>query len=114
MSPPSSPPAWSPHLATQGFAIVPHVLTPTDITTLLAAIHHTTPGQLPAGRGGWRNLLDRVPAVRHLANAPRIRRLVEHVATSPQHRRVIHLEFATGHLPGGLRWEAATRPPAYW
>ena len=25
-------------------------------------------------------------------------------ATSPGHRRVVHLEFATGALPGGLAW----------
>jgi ectoine hydroxylase-related dioxygenase (phytanoyl-CoA dioxygenase family) len=28
-------------------------------------------------------------------------------ATSPTHRRVIHLEFAAGPLPGGLSWAAA-------
>ncbi len=243
MSPPVSPPAWPARLATQGFVIVPHVLTPTQIASLLAAIHHATEGQQLTGRGGWRNLLDRVPTVRGLANTPVIRQLVEpilgpqafvarailfdktpdanwkvpwhqdltiavdrqfdlpgfgpwtikdgiqhvqpptaileqmlavrlhldpcaddngpvrvipashlhgrltteqiqaiqttqrsisctvragdallmrplllhasSVATSPQHRRVIHLEFATGELPGGLRWEAATKPLAY-
>ncbi len=25
-------------------------------------------------------------------------------AAKPRHRRVVHLEFATGALPGGLEW----------
>jgi hypothetical protein len=31
-------------------------------------------------------------------------------ATSPQHRRVVHIEYAAAELPGGLEWHEAWQP----
>jgi len=61
-------------VVTNGFAVVPQVLAPPEIAALIDAVE--TPA---ARRGGIRNLLDRVPAVRELAGSSAIRALVEPV-----------------------------------
>lgn len=100
-----------------GFATVPNVFKPEEITGLLFAIESVSEETVTAGRGGVRNLLDRAPAVRELAKSAIVRGLVEPVlgkhafaargtpaASSASHRRVIHLDFACCGLPGGLTW----------
>lgn len=64
-------------------------LDPGEIEAMKGAI---SPAECPAPRGG---LIAFRPLLLHASSA----------AISPRHRRVIHLEFATGPLPGGLRWK---------
>jgi ectoine hydroxylase-related dioxygenase (phytanoyl-CoA dioxygenase family) len=61
-----------------GFAIVADVLGHADVSRLTDAVERSR--ELgDSGRGGIRNLLDRVPKVRSLAESPSIRALVEPV-----------------------------------
>ncbi len=61
----------------------------------------------PEGIGRWR---DRAPAVTcpvPSGGALLMRPLLLHASSaslSPRHRRVVHLEYAAGPLPGGLEW----------
>jgi len=65
-------------LAQNGFAIVPGVLEPADLARLISLLGQADDPTPPA------------PCVVGLSIA--------------RHRRVIHLEFACGALPGGLAW----------
>ncbi|MBY0506136.1 MAG: phytanoyl-CoA dioxygenase family protein [Bryobacteraceae bacterium] len=64
-------------LATQGFAVIPDVLTTEEVRMLREALE----GSLckPTRQGGVRNLLDRCPAVAEVANSAAIRSLVQPV-----------------------------------
>ncbi len=70
-----------------GFAIIPDLLGPDEL-----------------------KLRDRIPE--HVCVLPRggallMRPLLLHAsspATGPGHRRVLHIEYASGPLPGGLKW----------
>jgi ectoine hydroxylase-related dioxygenase (phytanoyl-CoA dioxygenase family) len=64
---------FSTEIAEAGFAIVPNVLSPDEVTDLLAAVERVN----EPGRGGIRNLLDRVPEVHALAESQTVRSLVE-------------------------------------
>jgi ectoine hydroxylase-related dioxygenase (phytanoyl-CoA dioxygenase family) len=66
----STPP---PEITEAGFAIFPNALSPAEVDNLLAAVERVN----NPGRGGIRNLLDRMPEVRALTRSPSIRRLVE-------------------------------------
>jgi ectoine hydroxylase-related dioxygenase (phytanoyl-CoA dioxygenase family) len=65
-------------VAENGFAIVPAVLSPSQIGELMVDVENIE----SAGKGGIRNLLDRVPRVRDLAEVDPIRSLVERVLGS--------------------------------
>lgn len=59
----------------------------------------------------WRERTDTVECVAPRGGAMLMRPLLLHASSAalpPGHRRVLHLEFATEELPGGLRW--AFRP----
>lgn len=62
-----------------GFAIVADVFRADEIDALVAAIESNIAKESPSGRGGVRNLLDRVPQVRQLANVPALRDLIEQI-----------------------------------
>lgn len=66
----------STEIAEAGFAIVPNVIGTEDVARLLAATERASESK-SAGRGGIRNLLDRVPEVRALVESLSIRGLVE-------------------------------------
>lgn len=56
---------------------------------------------------GWREGKDAVPCTSPAGGALVMRPLLLHASsasTVPDHRRVVHLEFAAGGLPGGLEW----------
>ena len=65
----------------RGFAIVEGFLDDSDVAYLLAALERHYPPDSSLGRIGetfaLRNLLDMVPEVEQLANAPQVRALVE-------------------------------------
>jgi hypothetical protein len=61
----------------RGYAIVPSVLDDSAVNRLLSAVEQAAGSQMLHGRGGIRNLLDRVPAVRSCTESPSIRGLVE-------------------------------------
>jgi hypothetical protein len=67
----------SEEIASGGFAIVPNVLGAQEIVSLLGAIESATDANSVAGRGGIRNLLDRVACVRKLSDSPVIRALID-------------------------------------
>ncbi|MBB4639163.1 phytanoyl-CoA dioxygenase family protein [Longimicrobium terrae] len=55
----------------------------------------------------WRDGNDAVPCTSPIGGALVMRPLLLHASsasTVPDHRRVVHLEFAAGDLPGGLEW----------
>ena len=60
-----------------GFKVIPNVLATHEITTLLEAIGPAVIESAAARRGGIRNLVNLVPAVRKLAEGPTIRELVD-------------------------------------
>ena len=64
-------------IAANGFAIVPNFLGTDETASLLDAVKAANEGRMIAGRGGLRNLLDRVPKVREFAESSGIRNLVE-------------------------------------
>jgi len=66
-------------VAADGFAIVPNVIGTDETAALLAAVESAKDGSSIAGRGGVRNLLDRVSKVREFAESSRIRKLVESI-----------------------------------
>lgn len=62
----------------------------------------------PADVAQWRRRVPPVACEVPAGGAVLMRPLLLHAssaAASPGHRRVIHLEFAAGELPGGLEWE---------
>lgn len=71
------------HFDQHGFAVVENVLTDETVAELRAAIGQAANANPIHQRGdstyGMRNLLDRVSAIRHLANSPALRTLVEPV-----------------------------------
>jgi ectoine hydroxylase-related dioxygenase (phytanoyl-CoA dioxygenase family) len=105
---------------------VPHVRPPVSVLNrmLTVRVHlddsdeangplRVIPGSHAGGRldaGATRSWLDRVPAI--ACDVPRggallMRPLILHAsspAETPGHRRVIHLEYAAGPLPGGVEW----------
>jgi ectoine hydroxylase-related dioxygenase (phytanoyl-CoA dioxygenase family) len=112
---------------------VPHVQPPATVLERMVAIRvhldecgaengalRVIPGSHRPGRLSdsqiveWR---ERVPAV--LCEVPRGGVLMMHplllhassAAASPSHRRVVHLEYAAGPLPGGLCWRSAPSGP---
>ncbi|HEU0120919.1 MAG TPA: phytanoyl-CoA dioxygenase family protein [Bryobacteraceae bacterium] len=62
-----------------GFAILPRVLAPSAIDALVQAIENAPAARQRAGRGGVRDLLNRVPAVRTLSRSLPLRQLVDPV-----------------------------------
>ena len=60
-------------IAEVGFAIVPNVFSPDELRNVLSAVERVN----NPGRGGIRNLLDRVSEVRTLTGSSAIRRIVE-------------------------------------
>lgn len=70
-------------LGRDGFAVVPDVLGPGEVAALIDAVERAYSGPTTLRRGqsvyGMRDLLERVPEVRHLAQSPAIRDLVEPV-----------------------------------
>jgi hypothetical protein len=69
-------------VATHGFAIIADVLARAEAEALLRSLESAGGGAPAAGRGGIRNLLDRVPAVRDLADSKAVRALVDPVLGS--------------------------------
>ncbi len=67
-------------------------------------------GILPAARiARWRSTVQPVPCLCAAGGVVVMRPLILHAssaATSPRHRRVVHIEYATGSLPHGLEWHA--------
>lgn len=61
----------------------------------------------------WRERMEPVSCLVDAGGAVLMRPLILHAsspATKPVHRRVIHLEFASKPLPGGLEWAAQPLP----
>ena len=108
---------------------IPHVQAPNDVLTGMLAIRlhlddcgpangplRVLPGTHRLGKLPPRDL-EQMPtrAAEVMCTARRgdvlvMRPLLVHAssaATSPAHRRVVHLEFAAGPLPGGLEWHEA-------
>ena len=62
----------------------------------------------PAEVERWRATVRPAACVAPAGGVLVMRPLILHAsspATSPSHRRVVHLEYASGHLPGGLQWD---------
>jgi ectoine hydroxylase-related dioxygenase (phytanoyl-CoA dioxygenase family) len=77
------------------------------------------PGSHLCGRGDakaiadWRRNVPEVACTAPSASALVMRPLLLHASSPavwPGHRRVLHLEFAAGHLPGGLQWHDWVQP----
>ncbi|MCY1040580.1 phytanoyl-CoA dioxygenase family protein [Corallococcus sp. bb12-1] len=66
----------------EGFAILPHGISTETVEALLQALHPVSAGATPQRRGGVRNLLEDVPAVRELARAAPVREAAEAVLGS--------------------------------
>jgi len=64
-------------ITANGFSIIPNVLEAEEVASLLSAIEAACNESMNIGRGGIRNLLDRVPEVRVVAESSTIRRLVD-------------------------------------
>ncbi len=107
---------------------VPHVQPPVDVLASMLTIRlhlddcfadHGPLRVLPgshavgvldaAGIGRWRGRVAEVAAVIGRGGAVLMRPLLLHAssaATVPARRRVVHIEFAAGPLPGGVEWFA--------
>ncbi|MBL8217772.1 MAG: phytanoyl-CoA dioxygenase family protein [Bryobacterales bacterium] len=67
------------HIAANGFAIHPRLLGDEETETWLRAWNDADCASTEAGRGGVRNVLEKLPAVLTLAHSPAIRGLIEPV-----------------------------------
>jgi hypothetical protein len=111
---------------------IPHALAPPDVLEgmLTVRIHlddagpdngplrvlpgsHRLDGREPAEVASWRDKVRPVDCLVDRGGAVLMRPLLLHAsnsARSPHHRRVVHLEYASGPLPGGVEWYDEVRP----
>jgi hypothetical protein len=107
---------------------IPHVLPPTDVldamVTLRIALDACGPGDGPlrvlpgshrfgrldpAAIGRWKRSVEPVECTARAGDAVLMRPLLLHASSSarvPVRRRVLHVEWALGPLPGGLEWDS--------
>jgi hypothetical protein len=111
---------------------IPHALAPLDVLEgmLTVRIHldaagpdngplrvlpgsHLLDGREPAEVASWRGKVRPIDCLVDRGGAVLLRPLLLHASNSaklPRHRRVVHLEFASGPLPGGVQWYDEVRP----
>lgn len=73
---------------------------------------HRLDGRAPTEVSSWSDRVRPVECVVDRGGAVLMRPLILHAsnsARSPRHRRVVHLEFAAGPLPGGVEWYDVVR-----
>lgn len=102
-------------LERDGFTIVPEVLETRAVAALISTVSGAKDGagshrdgrltapEIQRQRAQIVSIACPVPS----GGALLMRPLLLHASSasrSPRHRRVIHLEYAAGPLPGGLRW----------
>jgi hypothetical protein len=76
---------------------------------------HRLDGREPTEVSPWAGSVGQVECVVDRGGAVLMRPLLLHAsnsAASPRHRRVVHLEFASAPLPGGVEWYDVARPEA--
>lgn len=105
---------------------IPHAIAPVEVlaTMLTVRLHldpagpdngplrvlpgsHRLDGRAPTEVGPWSDQIRPVECVVDRGGAVVMRPLILHAsnsASSPRHRRVVHLEFAAGPLPDGVEW----------
>jgi len=102
-------------LESDGFTIVPEVLETRAVAALISTVSGAKDGagshrdgrltapEIQRQRAQVMSVACPVPSGRALLMRPRLLH-ASSVSRSPRHRRVIHVEYAAGPLPGGLRW----------
>ncbi|MEW4569736.1 phytanoyl-CoA dioxygenase family protein [Tautonia sp. JC769] len=113
---------------------IPHALAPVEVleSMLTVRLHldpagpdngplrvlpgsHRLGGSAPTEVGSWTDRVHPIECVVDRGGAVLMRPLLLHAsnsAASPDHRRVIHLEFASMPLPGGVEWYDVARAEA--
>ncbi|WP_152053424.1 phytanoyl-CoA dioxygenase family protein [Tautonia marina] len=113
---------------------IPHALAPVEVLEAMLTVRlhldpagpdngplrvlpgsHRLGGTAPTEVGSWTDRVRPVECVVDRGGVVLMRPLILHAsnsAASPDHRRVIHLEFASAPLPGGVEWYDVARAEA--